>query len=118
MVKFIDLFSGIGGFRLALEELGCNCVFSSEIDKFARQTYSKNFGSEPFGDIKEISEESIPEHNLLVAGFPCPAFSIAGISKNNSLGREHGLAHEQGDLFFEILRVLKHSRPSAFYWRM
>jgi DNA (cytosine-5)-methyltransferase 1 len=114
MVKFIDLFSGIGGFRLALEELGCNCVFSSEIDKFARQTYSKNFGSEPFGDIKEISEKSIPEHNVLVAGFPCPAFSIAGVSKNNSLGRKHGLDHKQGDLFFEILRVLKHSRPNAF----
>ncbi|MFL2985111.1 MAG: DNA (cytosine-5-)-methyltransferase [Candidatus Poseidoniaceae archaeon] len=114
MVKFIDLFSGIGGFRLALEELGCNCVFSSEIDEYARQTYFKNFGSEPFGDIKEISEESIPEHNLLVAGFPCPGFSIAGVSKNNSLGRNHGLDHKQGDLFFEILRVLKHSRPNAF----
>ncbi|MCC5910037.1 MAG: DNA (cytosine-5-)-methyltransferase [Clostridiaceae bacterium] len=112
---FIDLFAGIGGMRLGFEENGGECVFSSEWDKFSQQTYYENFGDLPEGDITKINEKEIPDHDILVAGFPCQPFSIAGVSKKNSLGREHGfLDKTQGTLFFDIVRILKHKRPKAF----
>ncbi|MCH7879617.1 MAG: DNA (cytosine-5-)-methyltransferase [candidate division Zixibacteria bacterium] len=114
-LKFIDLFAGIGGTRIAFEEAGCRCVFSSEWDKFARQTYEANFGEIPHGDIKEIPSSKIPDHDILVAGFPCQPFSLSGVSKKNSLGRPHGFDDPtQGTLFFEIRRILKDKRPDAF----
>lgn len=113
--KFIDLFAGIGGFRIALENLGCHCVFSSEWDKFSQQTYQVNFGDLPAGDITKILSENIPDHDILTAGFPCQPFSIAGVSKNNSLGQLHGFNHPtQGTLFFEIARIIKDKKPKAF----
>lgn len=112
---FIDLFAGIGGIRLAYQDAGGKCVFSSEWDKFAKETYAANFGEVPFGDITKIDEEEIPEHDVLLAGFPCQPFSIAGVSKKNSLGRKHGFLDEtQGTLFFDIARILEHRRPKAF----
>lgn len=112
---FIDLFAGIGGMRLGFEKNGGQCVFSSEWDKFCQQTYYENFGTMPEGDVTKIDEKRIPDHDILVAGFPCQPFSIAGVSKKNSLGREHGfLDKTQGTLFFEIVRILKHKRPKAF----
>src|ERR1700754_2159170 len=85
--KFIDLFAGIGGIRLAYQNLGGKCVFSSEWNKFSKVTYEANFGKVPFGDITQISETEIPDHDVLLAGFPCQPFSIAGVSKKNALGR-------------------------------
>jgi DNA (cytosine-5)-methyltransferase 1 len=112
---FIDLFAGIGGFRIAFQNLGGKCVFSSEWDKFSQKTYFTNYGEYPFGDITKISEEYIPSHDLLLAGFPCQPFSIAGVSKKNALGRSHGfLDKTQGTLFFDIARILKHRKPQAF----
>jgi DNA (cytosine-5)-methyltransferase 1 len=112
---FIDLFAGIGGFHLAFERSGGKCVFASEIDKFARQTYEANFGMTPAGDIKEIDEESIPDHDILTGGFPCQPFSLAGVSKYNSLGYDHGfLDATKGTLFFDIARILKAKQPPAF----
>jgi len=103
-IKFIDLFAGIGGLRIGFEKIGGKCIFSSEIDKFACDTYEKNFGERPAGDITKISAENIPNHEILVAGFPCQPFSIAGVSKKNSLGRETGFNDKsQGTLFFEIV---------------
>jgi len=114
-IKFIDLFAGIGGLRIGFEKIGGKCIFSSEIDKFACDTYEKNFGERPAGDITKISAENIPNHEILVAGFPCQPFSIAGVSKKNSLGRETGFNDKsQGTLFFEIVRILKAKRPKAF----
>lgn len=78
MIKFIDLFCGLGGFRVALEHWGCECVFSSDIDKYARETYKLNFGEYPTGDITQIDEKDIPDHDILCAGFPCQPFSIGG----------------------------------------
>lgn len=113
--KFIDLFAGIGGMRIAHQNAGGKCVFSSEWDKFARITYEANFGEVPFGDITKIDEKFIPDHDLLVAGFPCQPFSIAGVSKKNSLGKKHGFLDEtQGTLFFDIARIIKEKRPKAF----
>jgi hypothetical protein len=89
-LKFIDLFAGIGGTRLAFEKAGCECVFSSEWDKFAQQTYEANFGEKPKGDIRQIPSWEIPDHDILVAGFPCQPFSISGVSKKKALGRPHG----------------------------
>ena len=112
---FIDLFAGIGGTRIAFSVNGGKCVFSSEIDRFARQTYAANFGEEPAGDITEIPKEEIPDHDVLVAGFPCQPFSLAGVSKHNALGRDHGFNHEtQGTMFFEIQRILEEKTPKAF----
>jgi len=85
-LTFIDLFAGIGGTRLAFEAAGCKCVFSSEWDKFAQQTYDANFGEKPHGDIRKIPSTEIPDHDILVAGFPCQPFSISGITKKNALG--------------------------------
>jgi len=112
---FIDLFAGIGGIRLAFQNLEGQCVFSSEWDKFARKTYESNFGEVPFGDITKINENKIPNHDILTGGFPCQPFSIAGVSKKNSLGRSHGfLDKTQGTLFFDVARIIEAKRPKAF----
>jgi DNA (cytosine-5)-methyltransferase 1 len=112
---FIDLFAGIGGFRLAFQSLGGKCVFSSEYNYFAQKTYEANFGEVPFGDITKINEKEIPDHDLLVAGFPCQPFSIAGVSKKNALGKSHGFLDEtQGTLFFDIARILSEKKPKVF----
>ena len=113
--RFIDLFAGIGGIRLAYQNLGGKCVFTSEWNNFAKKTYEANFGEVPFGDITKISEELIPDHDILLAGFPCQPFSIAGVSKKNALGRKHGFLDEtQGTLFFDIARILDSKKPKAF----
>lgn len=115
---FIDLFAGIGGFRMALQNLGGKCVFSSEYDKYAQKTYRANFGEIPFGDItKEETKDQIPKKfDLLCGGFPCQPFSIAGVSKKNSLGRKHGFDDEkQGNLFFHIEDIIAKHRPKAFF---
>lgn len=115
---FIDLFAGIGGLRLAFEEAGGNCVFTSEWDRYCRRTYAANFlcpEEEIAGDIRSVEVSEIPRHDVLVAGFPCQPFSIAGVSKKNALGRPHGfLCDTQGTLFFDIARILNHHRPAAF----
>ncbi len=112
---FIDLFAGIGGFRIAFQKAGGKCVFTSEWDKFAQQTYKTNFGEQPFGDICKINKSEIPDHDVLCAGFPCQPFSLAGVSKKKSLGRKHGFEDEtQGNLFFEIKEILRIKRPKAF----
>jgi DNA (cytosine-5-)-methyltransferase len=107
MIKFIDLFCGIGGFRVALEFFGCECVFSSDIDKYARETYKENFGEYPAGDITLIDEKNIPNHDILCAGFPCQPFSIGG--------KRLGFEDTRGTLFFDVLRILKEKRPAAFF---
>ncbi|HUV50349.1 MAG TPA: DNA (cytosine-5-)-methyltransferase [Anaerolineae bacterium] len=112
---FIDLFAGIGGFRLAFQNAGGKCVFSSEWDKYAKKTYEANFGEHPYGDIRKIIKSEIPDHDVLCAGFPCQPFSLAGVSKKNSLGKKHGFEDEtQGTLFFEIKEILRIKRPKAF----
>jgi DNA (cytosine-5)-methyltransferase 1 len=112
---FIDLFAGIGGMRLAFEANGGKCVFSSEWDKYCQKTYFENFGELPAGDITQIEASDIPDHDILAAGFPCQPFSIAGVSKKNSLGRKTGfLDKTQGTLFFDVARILKEKRPKAF----
>jgi DNA (cytosine-5)-methyltransferase 1 len=112
---FIDLFAGIGGMRLAFEACGGQCVFTSEWDRYCQKTYFDNFGVMPYGDITKINEKDIPDHDILVAGFPCQPFSIAGVSKKNSLGRKTGfLDKTQGTLFFDVVRILNKKRPRAF----
>ncbi|MEW6433940.1 MAG: DNA (cytosine-5-)-methyltransferase [Myxococcota bacterium] len=114
--RFIDLFAGIGGFRIALEQAGGRCVFASEWDKFAQLTYAANSrGHWPYGDITTIAPEEVPDHEILTAGFPCQPFSIAGVSKANALGRRHGFEHAtQGTLFFNIAKIIQAKRPQAF----
>lgn len=113
--SFIDLFAGIGGMRIAFERNGAHCVFSSEWDKKCQETYFANFGVIPYGDITVINEKDIPDHDILVAGFPCQPFSIAGVSKKNSMGRATGFEDKtQGTLFFDICRIIKEKRPKAF----
>ncbi|MFC1926219.1 DNA (cytosine-5-)-methyltransferase [Chloroflexota bacterium] len=113
--KFIDLFAGIGGTRLGLETAGFKCVFSSEWDKYCQITYEANFGEKPVGNIREVPSKSIPDHDILVAGFPCQPFSISGVSKKIALGLPHGFNDPtQGTLFFEIKRILKDKQPQAF----
>lgn len=119
--RFIDLFAGIGGLRLGFEAIGGRCVFTSEWDRWSNETYRKNFpdGEDHMmvGDIHPYGANPglIPEHDVLLAGFPCQPFSLAGVSKKNSLGRAHGFDDEkQGNLFFEIEAILKHHRPAAF----
>lgn len=129
--RFVDLFAGIGGIRRGFENVGGHCVFSSEWDRFALQTYRANFGNEDEairGDLREITAASerasensrriadeIPDHDVLLAGFPCQPFSLAGVSKKNSLGRQHGFMCEaQGTLFFDVARILEVKRPRAF----
>jgi DNA (cytosine-5)-methyltransferase 1 len=115
MFTFIDLFCGIGGMRIAFERAGGKCIFSSDWDKKAQETYEANFGEKPVGDIRSVSSEDIPDHDILLAGFPCQPFSIAGVSKKKSLGRTHGFSDQtQGTLFFEIARILNDKRPRAF----
>lgn len=114
---FIDLFAGIGGMRLGFESAGGNCVFTSEWNKFSRKTYSANFGDQQAvaGDITQIDAAEIPDHDVLVAGFPCQPFSIAGVSKKNALGTPHGFACQtQGTLFFDVARIIQEKRPAAF----
>ena len=104
--RFIDLFAGIGGTRIPFQELGGECVFTSEWDKFSQQTYAVNFGDNPSGDITKIPSADIPEHDVLLAGFPCQAFSQAGLKQ--------GFRDTRGTMFFEIQRILAHHRPKAF----
>ncbi len=124
--RFIDLFAGIGGMRIAFERTGGRCVFSSENNNYSQMTYEENFGEKPNGDITKIFEKDIPNHDILVGGFPCQPFSIAGVSSKKHLGRAHGfdarttptksnpLGETQGTLFFDIARIIREKRPSAF----
>lgn len=115
---FIDLFAGMGGFRLAMQAQGGKCVFSSEWNKYAQKTYLANFGEMPFGDItKEMTKSHIPRNfDVLCAGFPCQPFSIAGVSKKKSLGRETGFKDKtQGTLFFDVADIISRHRPKAFF---
>ncbi len=113
---FIDLFAGIGGFHQAMKNIGGTCVFSCEIDKFACQTYHANHDMWPYGDITEIAKATIQPHDVLCAGFPCQPFSIAGVSKKNSMGVAHGFADPtKGTLFFQVKEVLDAKRPKAFF---
>ena len=114
-LKFIDLFCGIGGFRIAFERAGCECVFSSDWNEKAQETYAANFGEKPHGDIHTIAVADIPQHGILCAGFPCQPFSIAGVSKKLSLGRKHGFDDkEQGNLFFTLADIIDFHQPDAF----
>ena len=116
--RFIDLFAGIGGLRRGFEPLGGQCVFTCEWDRFSQQTYRANFPDDDHeiaGDIRAVAAEDIPPHDVLLAGFPCQPFSIAGVSKKNALHRPHGFACEtQGTLFYEVARIVRHHRPAAF----
>ena len=114
---FADLFAGIGGIRIAFEKIGGECVFTSEWDSYAQKTYAENFpiSHEMNGDITQITAKEIPNHDVLIGGFPCQPFSIAGVSKKNSLGRAHGFADEtQGTLFFDVARIIAEKQPRAF----
>lgn len=106
-LKFIDLFCGLGGFRIAFEASGGECVFSSDIDKAARETYKNNFGEEPSGDITKIEAKDIPDFDVVCAGFPCQPFSLAGKRK--------GFEDTRGTLFFDVLRIIKEKKPKAFF---
>jgi DNA (cytosine-5)-methyltransferase 1 len=120
--RFIDLFAGIGGLRRPFEEIGGKCVFTAEWDRYSRQTYAANFHDDPFGhelagDVRPFAEEpwKVPEHDVLLAGFPCQPFSIAGVSKKNALGRPHGfLCDTQGTLFYDLAKIVRFHEPSAF----
>lgn len=105
--KFIDLFAGLGGFRLALESLGAECVYSSEWDKSAQEVYRDNFGDVPAGDITQIKETTIPDHDILCAGFPCQAFSISG--------KQRGFEDSRGTLFFDVARIVKEKKPKIVF---
>lgn len=106
-LTFIDLFAGLGGFRLALESYGAKCVYSNEWDKFAQQVYFDNFGDMPEGDITQVDEETIPEHDILCAGFPCQAFSISG--------KQQGFEDSRGTLFFDVARIVKAKKPKVVF---
>ncbi|MCW5573896.1 MAG: DNA (cytosine-5-)-methyltransferase [Steroidobacteraceae bacterium] len=116
--RFIDLFAGIGGMRRAFESIGGHCVYTSEWNKYSQATYRANFpgdAHEIAGDIRTVDAVSIPDHDVLLAGFPCQPFSIAGVSKKNALGRPHGFRCDaQGTLFFDVARIIEHHRPKAF----
>jgi DNA (cytosine-5)-methyltransferase 1 len=113
--RFVDLFCGIGGFRIAFEKTGGECVFSCDYDKFSQLTYEANFGEKPHGDIHSVAVADIPRHDILCAGFPCQPFSIAGVSKKLSLGRKHGFDDvKQGNLFFSLADIIDYHRPAAF----
>lgn len=121
--RFIDLFAGIGGLRLPFEEIGGQCIFTSEWDRFSRETYAANFPEasdsphQSVGDIRPFALDPhlVPEHDVLLAGFPCQPFSIAGVSKKNALGRPHGfLCDTQGTLFYDLARILEYHKPTAF----
>lgn len=109
---FVDLFAGIGGFRIALDQLGGRCLCSCEWDRYSQKTYKAWFGETPLGDIRQIKPEDIPDHDVLAAGFPCQPFSIAGVSKKKSLGQAHGFkCVTQGTLFFNIVSIVEAKRP-------
>lgn len=109
---FVDLFAGIGGMRLGLEDAGGRCVYSVELDRYARRTYEANFGPLDGRDVRDVDPDLIPAYDVLAAGFPCQPFSLAGVSKKRSLGRADGFADAvSGTLFFEIVRIVKHTRP-------
>lgn len=115
--RFVDLFAGIGGIRMGFEAHGGECVFTSEWNDFSKKTYIENFGDHhPFvGDIVPYPAEDVPDHDVLLGGFPCQPFSIAGVSKKNSLGRPHGFeCTTQGTLFFDVARIIAIKRPKAF----
>jgi DNA (cytosine-5)-methyltransferase 1 len=115
--RFVDLFAGIGGLRRGFEPIGGRCVFTSEWDRFCQETYRANYvcHHEIAGDITKVPASDIPEHDVLLAGFPCQPFSIAGVSKKNALKREHGFRCEaQGTLFFDVARIIEHHRPKVF----
>lgn len=115
--RFIDLFAGIGGIRAAFEAVGGRCVFTSEWDSYAQKTYAENFRDDHLiaGDITQLDAKDVPDHDVLLAGFPCQPFSIAGVSKKNALGRLHGFHDEtQGTLFFDVCRIIENKRPRAF----
>lgn len=105
--NFIDLFAGLGGFRLALESLGANCIYSNEWDKSVQEVYNNNFGNIPEGDITKINEKNIPDHDILCAGFPCQAFSISG--------KQRGFEDSRGTLFFDIARIVKEKKPKIVF---
>jgi DNA (cytosine-5)-methyltransferase 1 len=114
--RFIDLFAGIGGFRLGLERNNGQCVFTSEWDKYSQQTYKAWYGKDEkvHGDITQVDPETIPDHDVLAGGFPCQPFSLAGVSKKNSLGRSHGFLDEtQGTLFFHVANIMRVKRPGV-----
>lgn len=112
---YVDLFAGIGGIRMPFQELGGRCVFSCEWDRFAQKTYRMNYGETPAGDIRQVEADDIPDFDVLLAGFPCQPFSLAGVSKKRSLGRATGFQDEtQGTLFFEVARIIDAKRPKAF----
>ena len=114
--KFVDLFAGIGGFRIALEKLGGKCVFTCEWDRYAQKTYKAWHGELPHGDIRKVSPSDIPDHDLMAAGFPCQPFSIAGVSKKKSLGRAHGFkCASQGNLFFYLASIVEVKRPPVLF---
>lgn len=114
--KYIDLFAGIGGFRIAFDSLGLECVYSNDYDKFSQITYKENFDEIDGNDIKSVDEKVIPKFDILCGGFPCQPFSIAGVSKKNSLGRKHGFDDEkQGNLFFEIIRIVNYHKPKVLF---
>ena len=104
---FIDLFAGLGGFRIALESLGAKCIYSNEWDKHAQIVYEKNFGEMPEGDITKVDEKTIPNHNILCAGFPCQAFSISG--------KQKGFEDSRGTLFFDVARIVKEKQPEIVF---
>jgi len=105
---FIDLFAGLGGFRIALESLGAKCVYSSEWDEAVREVYIENFGDVPDGDITKVDEHTIPDHDILCAGFPCQAFSISG--------KQHGFEDSRGTLFFDVARIVKAKKPKVVFY--
>ena len=114
---FVDLFAGIGGIRMAFESIGGRCLFTSEWDAYAQKTYAENYrdGHPIYGDITQVRAADVPDHDVLLAGFPCQPFSIAGVSKKNALGRAHGFHDEtQGTLFFDICRIIEKKQPRAF----
>lgn len=106
-MTFIDLFAGLGGFRLALESLGGKCVYSNEWDKYAQEIYNENYGDIPEGDITQVDESTIPEHDILCAGFPCQAFSISG--------KQRGFEDSRGTLFFDVARIVKCKKPKIVF---
>jgi len=119
LFTFIDLFAGIGGIRIGFEKNGGRCIFTSEWNHFAQKTYLDNFpaigGHQMVGDITQFDEKEIPDHDVLLAGFPCQPFSIAGVSKKNALGRPHGFeCTTQGTLFFDVARIIAAKTPKAF----
>lgn len=106
-LRFIDLFAGLGGFRLALESCGAECVYSNEWDKYAQEVYEMNFGEKPEGDITQVNEKTIPDHDILCAGFPCQAFSISG--------KQKGFEDSRGTLFFDIARIVREKKPKVVF---